>query len=161
MADGQIRGICLALWAWFLPYHCTCSQEVNGGLCMGDRWGNAKSPAYGTLSDYQFMRRHSGSQKGLEKARAAWGSSLSSIDDVISVFVNYCSGAGIATYVQILVANVHMIIYIDTSFSTLPNLTFSSSEICIPLQLLMRGFWLDAGLSGVKLCLKGRLVTSV
>lgn len=56
------------------------------------RWGNAKSPAYGTLSDYQFMRKHSGSQKGLEKARAAWGSALSSVDDVIKVFVKYCSG---------------------------------------------------------------------
>ena len=56
------------------------------------RWGNAKSPAYGTLSDYQFMRRHSSSAKALEKARAAWGASLSSIDDVIKVFVNYCSG---------------------------------------------------------------------
>lgn len=57
-----------------------------------DRWGNAKSPAYGTLSDYQFMRRHSASQKWLEKAKAAWGASLSSVADVIAVFVNYCSG---------------------------------------------------------------------
>ena len=56
------------------------------------RWGNAKSPAYGTLSDYQFMRRHSASQKWLEKAKSAWGASLSSADDVIAVFVNYCSG---------------------------------------------------------------------
>ncbi|KAK9806544.1 hypothetical protein WJX73_009540 [Symbiochloris irregularis] len=56
------------------------------------RWGNAKSPAYGTLSDYQFMRRHSCSGKWLQKARSAWGESLSSVDDVIKVFVSYCSG---------------------------------------------------------------------
>ena len=61
------------------------------------RWGNAKSPAYGTLSDYQFMRRHSCSGKWLETARSAWGSSLSSVDDVIKVFVNYCSGGFTAT----------------------------------------------------------------
>ena len=57
------------------------------------RWGNAQSPAYGTLSDYQFMRRHSTNAKRLERARQQWGDSLSSVDDVISVFVNYTSGA--------------------------------------------------------------------
>ena len=57
------------------------------------RWGNAKSPAYGTLSDYQFMRRHTGSEKRAEKAKAAWGTSLSSLQDVIAVFVKYTSGA--------------------------------------------------------------------
>jgi len=56
------------------------------------RWGNAQSPAYGTLSDYQFMRRHSTNAKHLEKARQQWGKSLSSVEDVISVFVNYTSG---------------------------------------------------------------------
>ena len=56
------------------------------------RWGNAQSPAYGTLSDYQFMRRHSTNAKRLERARQQWGDSLSSVDDVISVFVNYTSG---------------------------------------------------------------------
>lgn len=56
------------------------------------RWGNAKSPAYGTLSDYQFMRRHSTSTKRREKARQQWGDSLSSVDDIIAVFVKYTSG---------------------------------------------------------------------
>ncbi|KAK9842600.1 hypothetical protein WJX81_008347 [Elliptochloris bilobata] len=56
------------------------------------RWGNARSPAYGTLSDYQFMRRHSGSEKRREKARAAWGASLNSVADVVNVFVKYTSG---------------------------------------------------------------------
>lgn len=57
------------------------------------RWGNASSPAYGTLSDYQFMRRHSTSTKRQEKARQQWGQSLSSVNDIISVFVKYTSGA--------------------------------------------------------------------
>ena len=57
------------------------------------RWGNARSPAYGTLNDYPFMHRHSGSAKRAEKARAAWGASLASLADVEAVFVKYCSGA--------------------------------------------------------------------
>ena len=57
------------------------------------RWGDARSPAYGTLSDYQFMRRHSTSTKRQEKARQQWGESLSSVNDIISVFVKYTSGA--------------------------------------------------------------------
>ena len=57
------------------------------------RWGNARSPAYGTLSDYQFMRRHSGSEKRREKARAAWGANLNSVADVVNVFVKYTSSA--------------------------------------------------------------------
>eukprot|EP00878_Enallax_costatus_P001814 GHUV01001972.1.p1 GENE.GHUV01001972.1~~GHUV01001972.1.p1 ORF type:complete len:597 (+),score=135.37 GHUV01001972.1:253-2043(+) len=56
------------------------------------RWGNSRSPAYGTLSDYQFMRRHSSSNKRKEAARAAWGAKLANTDDVIDVFVRYCKG---------------------------------------------------------------------
>ncbi len=56
------------------------------------RWGNARSPAYGTLSDYQFMRRHTSSEKRAEKAKAAWGTSLNSLQDVCAVFVKYTAG---------------------------------------------------------------------
>ena len=53
------------------------SQHGRAGLVTrgggAGRWGNAKSPAYGTLSDYQFMRRHSGSEKRREKARRRVG----------------------------------------------------------------------------------------
>ncbi len=59
------------------------------------RWGvegNAKSPAYGTLNDYQFMRRHTNSSKRQEKAKQCWGASLSKIDDVNKVFVKYAQG---------------------------------------------------------------------
>ncbi|CAL8464700.1 g4235 [Coccomyxa elongata] len=59
------------------------------------RWGNAASPAYGTLSDYQFMRRHTGSEKRAEKAKAAWGTSLTSLQDVYEVFTKYTSGTGV------------------------------------------------------------------
>lgn len=50
------------------------------------------SPAYGTLSDYQFMRRHTSSDKRKAKARAAWGDSPSTLSDIIQVFVNYTTG---------------------------------------------------------------------
>ncbi|CAD7703242.1 unnamed protein product [Ostreobium quekettii] len=56
------------------------------------RWGDSQSPAYGTLNDYQFMRRHTSSEKRAQKAREAWGDVLSSVDDVKQVFVNYCKG---------------------------------------------------------------------
>ena len=39
------------------------------------------------------MRRHSGSEKRREKARAAWGANLNSVADVVNVFVKYTSGA--------------------------------------------------------------------
>ena len=57
------------------------------------RWGNAASPAYGTLSDYQFMRRHSTNAKRQERARAQWGESLASVEDIAAVFVKYTSGS--------------------------------------------------------------------
>ncbi|CAL5228752.1 g11938 [Coccomyxa viridis] len=60
------------------------------------RWGNAASPAYGTLSDYQFMRRHTGSTKRAEKAKEAWGASLNSLQDVYRVFTKYTSGTGVS-----------------------------------------------------------------
>ncbi|KAG2491425.1 hypothetical protein HYH03_010213 [Edaphochlamys debaryana] len=56
------------------------------------RWGNSRSPAYGTLSDYQFMRRHTSSDARKEKARAAWGATLSGVEDVQEVFVKYVKG---------------------------------------------------------------------
>ena len=56
------------------------------------RWGNSRSPAYGTLSDYQFMRPHS-REKRQDRQRTAWGQSLHSVDDVVQVFVRYCKGA--------------------------------------------------------------------
>lgn len=56
------------------------------------RWGNAKSPAYGTLNDYQFMRRHTSNEQRLGKAKAAWGADLTSVEDVVNVFVKYTSG---------------------------------------------------------------------
>lgn len=54
------------------------------------RWGNSRSPAYGTLSDYQFMRRHQSSEKRKKEAREAWGDSVASEQDVVDVFVKYC-----------------------------------------------------------------------
>ena len=56
------------------------------------RWGNSKSPAYGTLNDYQFMRRHTSSSKRAEKAKQCWGTSLNKVDDVAKVFVQYSEG---------------------------------------------------------------------
>mmetsp|Transcript_3439 Transcript_3439/g.9965 ORF Transcript_3439/g.9965 Transcript_3439/m.9965 type:complete len:600 (-) Transcript_3439:1135-2934(-) len=56
------------------------------------RWGDARSPAYGTLSDYQFMRRHTSDDKRREKAKAAWGAAPQTLEDVIKVFVAYTTG---------------------------------------------------------------------
>ena len=57
-----------------------------------NRWANSASPAYGALSDHQTMRRHAG-EKRQEKAKAAWGSSLSSPADIVAVFAKYAAGA--------------------------------------------------------------------
>eukprot|EP01025_Chloroclados_australasicus_P043233 TRINITY_DN4609_c0_g1_i1.p1 TRINITY_DN4609_c0_g1~~TRINITY_DN4609_c0_g1_i1.p1 ORF type:complete len:599 (-),score=81.18 TRINITY_DN4609_c0_g1_i1:270-2066(-) len=56
------------------------------------RWGDSTSPSYGTLSDYQFMRRHTNSEARKKKALAAWGASLSSVEDIKAVFLKYCKG---------------------------------------------------------------------
>lgn len=56
------------------------------------RWGDSRSPAYGTLSDYQFMRPHTSRTTRKQKALEAWGSSLSSLEDIIAVFVKFVSG---------------------------------------------------------------------
>eukprot|EP00891_Asterochloris_glomerata_P001320 jgi/Astpho2/1320/e_gw1.00024.9.1_t len=56
------------------------------------RWGNARSPAYGTLSDYQFMRRHTSTEKRAQKARQSWGATLNGVDSVAAVFAKYTKG---------------------------------------------------------------------
>jgi hypothetical protein len=43
------------------------------------------------------MRRHTSSDKRKEKARDAWGTSPSSVADIIQVFVKYTSGAQICS----------------------------------------------------------------
>lgn len=45
------------------------------------------------------MRRHAG-EKRQEKAKAAWGASLSSPSDISAVFVKYASGATLSEYAQ-------------------------------------------------------------
>ena len=74
-----------------LAWHAICGAWKPDSCCCC-RWGNAKSPAYGTLNDYQFMRRHTNSSKRQEKAKQCWGASLSKIDDVNKVFVQYAQG---------------------------------------------------------------------
>jgi hypothetical protein len=67
------------------------------------RWGNSRSPAYGTLSDYQFMRRHQSSDKRKKEATAAWGDNVASEADVIDVFVKYCKVGGGQQLVLVIV----------------------------------------------------------
>ncbi|KXZ51560.1 hypothetical protein GPECTOR_12g523 [Gonium pectorale] len=55
------------------------------------RWGDV-SPAFAELPDSPFMRRHSGSEKAREKARAAWGAALAGEEDVRAVFSKYAQG---------------------------------------------------------------------
>lgn len=52
------------------------------------RWGDTRSPAYGALNDYQFLRRRSRSKKILEE----WVVPLSSIEDIQEKFSNFCLG---------------------------------------------------------------------
>lgn len=52
------------------------------------RWGDARSPSYGTLSDYQFLRKRSHNLKLKED----WGVPLQSAEDIQQVFVRYCAG---------------------------------------------------------------------
>lgn len=52
------------------------------------RWGDTRSPAYGALNDYQFLRRRSRSKKILEE----WVVPLSSIEDIQEKFANFCLG---------------------------------------------------------------------
>lgn len=68
-----------------------CVVPWRGVAC---RWGNSRSPAYGTLSDYQFMRRHQSSEKRKKEARDSWGNSVASEQDVVDVFVKYCKVCG-------------------------------------------------------------------
>ncbi|KAL2654165.1 hypothetical protein R1flu_022293 [Riccia fluitans] len=52
------------------------------------RWGDSRSPAYGTLNNYQFLRRRTRNKKMAKE----WAKSLISVDDVIEKFVKYCKG---------------------------------------------------------------------
>ncbi|XP_049404819.1 probable methylenetetrahydrofolate reductase [Solanum stenotomum] len=52
------------------------------------RWGNAKNPSYGALSDYQFMRARSRDKKLQEE----WAIALNSVEDIYERFMNYCLG---------------------------------------------------------------------
>jgi len=57
-----------------------------------NRWGDVRSPAYGTLSDYHFMHPHATSEKKKKKALEALGQSINNLDDVIRAFVKYTKG---------------------------------------------------------------------
>lgn len=56
------------------------------------RWGDVRSPAYGTFGDYPFMQKHKKSEKRLKREQEAWGKTLTGLDSVISVFINYTKG---------------------------------------------------------------------
>jgi methylenetetrahydrofolate reductase (NADPH) len=54
------------------------------------RWGDARSPAFGSLNDYHLC---SLTTAKTETRRGMWGDTLTSFDDVASVFVKYIRGA--------------------------------------------------------------------
>ena len=54
------------------------------------RWGDSRSPAYGTLSDYQFMRPH---VKKASSKLSMWGEKLTTEEDIFATFAAYCSGS--------------------------------------------------------------------
>lgn len=64
----------------------------SSSLLLPGRWGNSRSPAYATLSEHPFMRRHTSSDKRKQRARTAWGAELPGLEAVVDVFVKYCQG---------------------------------------------------------------------
>jgi methylenetetrahydrofolate reductase (NADPH) len=64
------------------------SRTIGWEQFPNGRWGDARSPAYGALNDYQFLRRRSRSKKILEE----WVVPLSSIVDIQEKFANFCVG---------------------------------------------------------------------
>ncbi|GAQ85933.1 methylenetetrahydrofolate reductase [Klebsormidium nitens] len=64
------------------------SRSSNWDEFPKGRWGDSRSPAYGTLNDYQFLRKKS---KDL-KLREEWGIDLKSSEDVFKLFARYCKG---------------------------------------------------------------------
>ena len=97
--------MCGKICRWSAPKVPTTrgTLQVAVGKLQGDCLGGTKASrrelslicvftCTGTLSDYQFMRRHTGSAKRAEKAKEAWGTSLNSLQDVCKVFTKYTSG---------------------------------------------------------------------
>lgn len=66
------------------------SMTLFESLCF--RWGDIRSPAYGTLGDYPFMQQHKKSEQRLIKEREAFGKALTGLSDVITIFINYTKG---------------------------------------------------------------------
>jgi len=52
------------------------------------RWGDASSPAYGSLTDHQFLRKKTRSKK----MQKEWVVPLTTTEDVHEVFAKYCAG---------------------------------------------------------------------
>jgi len=52
------------------------------------RWGDARSPAYGSLSDHQFLRKKTRSKK----VQKEWVVPLTTPEDVHEIFAKYCAG---------------------------------------------------------------------
>jgi methylenetetrahydrofolate reductase (NADPH) len=57
------------------------------------RWGDTGNPAYGSLSDHQFLRKKTRSKK----MQKEWAVPLNSSEDVNAIFAKYCQG-GLTTH---------------------------------------------------------------
>jgi len=68
----------------YLQRTATWDEFPNG------RWGDARSPAYGDLTDYHLAALHVTKDSGERKE--AWGENVKSLQDVNNVFAKYCSG---------------------------------------------------------------------
>ncbi|KAJ7552662.1 hypothetical protein O6H91_06G063700 [Diphasiastrum complanatum] len=64
------------------------SRTINWEAYPSGRWGDIRSPAYGALSDHQFLRRRSRNKK----IQGEWVVPLKSIQDVEERFAKYCAG---------------------------------------------------------------------
>jgi len=68
----------------YLQRTCTWDEFPNG------RWGDSRSPAYGTLTDYHLGALHV--TKDEKERKTWWGETLNSVSDVYAAFVRHCSG---------------------------------------------------------------------
>eukprot|EP00250_Pteridium_aquilinum_P024796 c29616_g1_i1 orf=529-2313(-) len=64
------------------------SRTVSWEDFPSGKWGDSRSPAYGSYSDYQFLRRRSRNKKIQEE----WVVSLKDVKDIYELFASYCAG---------------------------------------------------------------------
>lgn len=82
-AKEDVRPIFWANRPWSYISRTTTWEEYPRG-----KWGDSRSPAYGALTDHQFLRRRSRNKKIQDE----WVVPMKTIEDVQERFAKYCAG---------------------------------------------------------------------